>query len=191
MQPGVLHSQTSPDARQPAWQVRSVTTLVGALSLWLTWAQVFADAEPTHETTNPTNAGVLNLTLPSLDRRVATLRKVADPVERDKLCTPSSAYARALDRVLQPDARIFLSGVVGMDNAAKMRAYYFLRNYLFPRSVEISLDGRAVFHEWWFEGVPCDSPEELRAKGFDLLLLMPKRGTDIQMMSLSNKGAPR
>ena len=168
-----------------------MTLLVGALSLWLTWSQVVADPEPANETTNPNKPGVLNLTLASLDRRVATLRRTADPVERDKLCTPFSAYARSLDRVLQPDARIFLSGVVGMDNATKMRAYYFLRNYLFPRSVEISLDGMAVFHEWWFEGVPCDSPEELRAKGFDLLLLTPKSGNDIQMMPLSKKGEPR
>jgi len=129
--------------------------------------------------------------LASLDRRIATLQQIADPVERDKLCTPFSAYGRALDRALPPDARIFLSGVLGQANGSRLRIYYFLRNYLFPRTVEISLDGQAIFHESWFEGVPADSPDELRAKGFDLLLNMPAGGDDIQRMPLSPKGAPR
>jgi len=161
------------------------------MSVFLTWPQVFSGPEPAGHPASPKPPTLPNPSLPSLSQRAAMLRQITDPVERDKLCTPFSAYGRSLDRGLPPDARVFLSGIIGRDNGSRRRVYYFLRNYLFPRSVEISLDGKAVFHEEWFEGVPCESPEELRTKGFDLLLLMAPHSDDIQVIPLTPKGALR
>ena len=182
-----LEKRPSPAIQQPQWPAIAVTVLVGAMSAWLTWPQLFPGTEP------PNQAARSNLSppLPRLSQRAATLRQIADPVERDKLCTPFSAYARSLDRVLQPDARVFLSGLLGKENGSRLRIYYFLRNYLFPRDVEISLDGKAVFHESWFAGVPNASPDELRTKGFDLLLHMSTSSDDIQLMPLTSKGVPK
>ena len=182
-----IQKRRSPAARQPQWSATAVTVVVGAMSAWLTWTQLFPGAEPANQAVRSN----LYPALPSLSQRAATLREIADPVERDKLCTPFSAYARALDRALQSDARVFLSGILGKENGSRLRIYYFLRNYLFPRDVEISLDGKAVFHESWFAGVPTDSPEELRTKGFDLLLHMPTSSDDIQIMPLTSKGVPK
>jgi hypothetical protein len=173
--------------RQPQWPAISVTVLVGAMSVWLTWPQVFPGPEPAKQPTLPS----LNQPLPSLNQRVAMLRQITDPIERDKRCTQFSAYGRTLDHVLPPDARVFLSGILGKDHGSRLRIFYFLRNYLFPRDVEISLDEKAIFHEWWFEGVPSDSPEELRTKGFDLLLLMPTDSDTIKSIPLTTKGVPR
>ena len=175
-----LQDRTPPARAQAQWPVISVTVLVGAMSVWLAWPRFFPGLQSADEAT-----------LANLNRRVAMLRQITDPIERDKLCTPLSAYGRALDRALPPDARVFLSGIIGQDNGPRLRLYYFLRNYLFPRNVEISLGGKAVFKEWWFDGVPCESPAELRRNGFDLLLLMPTNGNDMQIIPLTPKGVPR
>jgi len=101
---------------------------------------------------------------------VSQLQQQTDPVEREKICIADASIARKIDRVAAPNARIFVSGVLGRDGAGKSSFYVFLQNYLFPRDVEISLDGRAAFTDGTFEGVPCDSPEILQAKGFDILI---------------------
>jgi hypothetical protein len=75
--------------------------------------------------------------LSALSQRAARLRQVSDPVERDRLCTPLAAYARALDRSLAPEARVFVSGILGKENGTRIGVYYFLRNYLFPRMVVV------------------------------------------------------
>jgi len=190
MQPLILEDQSPPAGRQTPAALTLVTVVVGAMALWLTWPQVHSGPVSIGHATLPT-LPTLTLTLPDLNRRVATLRQILDPVERDKLCTPFSARGRVLDRSLPPDAHVFLSGIVGKDNGSKLSAYFFLRNYLFPRNVEISLDGRAVFHEWWFEGVSSDSPEELRSNGFDVWLRIPARGNAVEVRDLSTKGAPQ
>lgn len=160
-----------------AWEGTAVTVLVAMVALGLTWPELVAtDGRP---------AG-----LPALDRRADTLAAIADPVERDGLCTPLAAQARALDRRLPEDARVFLSGVVGPGLGPRLRVYYFLRNYLFPRPVEISLDGKARFHEWWFDGVPGDSADELRAHGFDVQLRFADDGT-LDVVPLTPRGEAR
>src|SRR5262249_44534144 len=83
--------------------------------------------------------------LASMALRLPYLKKTTDPIERDKICIPLSAYGRMLDKAIQPDAKIFMAGMLGKENSGKLGLYYFLRNYLFPRQVEISLDGKAVF----------------------------------------------
>jgi len=157
-----------------AWDTAAVTLLVATLALVLARPQLIATAGRPAE-------------LSALSRRAATLAGIDDPVERDRLCTPLAARARSLDRELPNDTRVFLSGVVGLGFERRLHVYYFLRNYLFPRPVEISLDGKARFHEWWFDGVPCDSADELRARGFDVQLRFAGdgRSLDVDVVPLS------
>ena len=126
-------------------------------------------------------------TLPNLDRRVALLRQVDDPISRDSFNGGFNAFARQLDRTLPKDARIFLSGMLGKSNASQLGYYFILRNYLFPRTVAVSLDGKPVLQEGWFEGIPSDSPSELRANGFDLLLGFSTNNT-LRVIPLTQKG---
>lgn len=156
------------------WPVALVTGLVGALAIWLAWPKIFPGP---------------GLTLPGLDRHASQLRQITDPVTRDMQCYVISACGRALDRALPPDAHVFLSGVLGKDNCLKTHWYWFFRNYLFPREVEISLDRKAIFHEWWYEGVPYKSRAELRANGFDLLVVIPLTNTNkLPLIPLTRKG---
>jgi len=175
------HNKTPPAvAGLPSWPVPLVTLLIGTMAVCLVWPQIFPGPERANEPT-----------LSNLDQRATALEQITNPVERDKYCIPLSAYARALDRALPPDARVFLSGMIGKEKGPRGGYYFFLRNYLFPRDVEISLDGKAIYHEGWFEGVPCDSPAELRTNGFDVLLLMATNSDNIQIIPLTDKGAPR
>ena len=115
------------------------------------------------------------------------LRQVDDPIRRDSFNGGFSAFARQLDQKLPRDARVFLSGMIGKNNEPQIGYYYVLRNYLFPRTVAISLDEKPVFQEGWFEGIPCDSPGELRANGFDLLLMFSTNNT-LRVVPLTQKG---
>lgn len=118
------------------------------------------------------------------------MRAITDPVKRDQYCIPLSAYGRALDRAIAPDARVFMGGMLGETNGGRMGLYYFLRNYLFPRQLAISLDGKAVLTDHGAEGIPCDSPEELRKHGFDLFLNPTPDGM-FQLVPLTEKGVPK
>jgi hypothetical protein len=128
--------------------------------------------------------------LQDLDRRAAVLRKITDPVQRDGLCVPLSAYGRALDRALPRDSRVFLSGMVGKTNGGKLGYFYFLRNYLFPRDVEISLDAKPLFKGEWYEGVPCDSAAQLQTNGFDLFIRLGQNDA-FQLIPLTTNGIPK
>jgi hypothetical protein len=169
-----------PAKPRPQVTVIFVTLLAGLTAIWLAWPQVFPGPEQANE-----------MTLPNLDRRASVLSQITDPVKCDSMCIPLSAYGRALDRALSPDARVFLSGLIGKNNGGRGGYYFFLRNYLFPRDVEISLDAKAFYHEGWFEGVSCDSPAELQTNGFDVLLLMSTNSDNIQIIPLTQKGVPK
>jgi hypothetical protein len=173
-------NQTPAVSLRLQWPMALVTGLVGALVVWLAWPKIFPGPGQADE-----------MTLPGLDRRASQLRQITDPVKRDAQCNETSAGARSLDRALAPDAHAFLAGMLGKENASKLGYYFFLRNYLFPREVEISLDRKAIFHEWWFEGVSYKSPAELRANGFDILLRMPTNGGEIEYIALTRKGVPK
>lgn len=125
-----------------------------------------------------------------LNERAAVLSHVSDPVERDKMCIPLAAYGRALDRALDKNARIFISGVVGTKNTGNGGYYFFLRNYLFPRDVEISLGQPPVFTCEWAAGIDCDSPQVLQSNGFDLLVRLGSNG-QVSLIPLTVKGVPR
>jgi hypothetical protein len=155
----------------------AVTLAVGIVALGLVAEQLLAGTKPEHE-----------ITLSDLNQRAYALQKIADPVQRDSYCIPLSAYGRALDRALDKNARVFFSGVLGETNHGSLGYYYFIQNYLFPRDVEISLDGHAVSTGDYFDGVPCDSPSVLQAKGFDLMIRSGTNG--LELVPLTKKGVP-
>jgi hypothetical protein len=160
------------------WPVLIVTLLVGIFAFGLVIAQ-FYDAQ------NPAS----QVSLSNLSDRIPVLQATTNLVKRDELCVPLSAYGRALDGALPPDARVFVTGMIGT-NCSSLGYYFFLRNYLFPRDVEISLDGHATFYrENWVIGVPCDSPEVLKTNGFDLMILYANN--QMQLVPLTQKGVPR
>lgn len=159
------------------WPILIVTLLVGIFAAGLVIAQ-FYDAQ------NPTS----QVALSNLAQRIPVLEATTNLVKRDELCVPLSAYGRALDSALPPDARVFVTGMVGT-NCASLGYYFFLRNYLFPRDVEISLDGHATFfRENWVIGVPCDSPDVLKTNGFDLMIRYAH--DQMQLIPLTQKGVP-
>jgi len=126
------------------------------------------------------------LALSNLDQRVPVLEGITNSIQRDRFCIPLSAYGRWLDSALPPDARIFVTDMLGPTNAPSDGNYFFLRNYLFPRDVEISLDGHAISVSDGFSGVPCDSPEILKNNGFDLMI-----NSQLQLTPLTPKGVPK
>jgi hypothetical protein len=154
-----------------------VTLAVGIVALGLVAAQLLAGARPDQE-----------IALSMLNQRAEALQKTADPIQRDSYCIPLSAYGRSLDRALDKNARVFFAGLIGKTNAGGVGYYYFLQNYLFPRDLEISLDGHAVQTEDYFDGVPCDSPAVLQTNGFDLMIRCGANG--LQLIPLTTRGTP-
>ena len=111
------------------------------------------------------------LSLANLDQLADQMEHVTNWIERDQhYGVGLAAMGRELDAAIAPDARVFVSGMLGPTNLGKGGYYYFLKNYLFPRDVEISLDGKAISGGDGFYGVPCDSPDVLRSNGFDFLI---------------------
>lgn len=154
----------------------AVTLLAAIVATCLVWPQIFPD---------PAQVDAMNL--PNLDKRAAMLRQTTDPVRRDSVCIGLSAMGRQLDQALQPDARVYLAGMLGPTNTPALGYYYFLRNYLFPRDVEISL-GPAVFSDKEFDGVDCTSPETLKTNGFDIIIGFPDN--QLRVLPLTPKGVP-
>lgn len=150
----------APAAGPPAafdWPTLVTTLLVGIFAAGLVIAQFSYAQDPNSQ-----------IALSNLDQRISFLEGTTNLIQRE--ATGLSALGRQLDGVLPPDTRIFITGMVGT-NCTSLGYYYFLRNYLFPRDVEISLDGHATFYrENWVIGVPCDSPDVLRSNGFDLMI---------------------
>lgn len=155
----------------------AVTLLVSAVAFGLIVAQFSWADEPGNQ-----------LSLSTLDARVPLLESTTNWIQRDSYCVPLSAYGRALNAALAPDARVFITGMLGPTNAPAVGFYYFLKNYLFPRHVEISLDGKAVGRKDGFYGVPCDSPELLRSNGFDLMIQFTDNRPNL--IPLTPKGVP-
>jgi hypothetical protein len=127
------------------------------------------------------------LSLWQLDQRAGQLADIKDPIARDERCIPTAMMARRLNERPPADTRIFVNGVVGTSNSARETTYFFLRNYLFPRDVEISLDGKAAQTLEGFSGVPCESRDELRTNGFDVLIRFQTNNT-IAVSPLTPKG---
>ena len=130
------------------------------------------------------------LSICKLNRRIRALESCQDLSERDMLCLPLSATARALDRKLNPTACIFVDGALGNDEPDSRTFYFFLQNYLFPRDVEISVDGKAYVSGFEFKGMPFRSLDQLETNGFDALVRQESNGT-IDVTPLSAKGAAK
>lgn len=160
------------------WPAIVVTVLVGAVALGLLSSQFSYADDPGNQ-----------LSLQNLDNRVSLLESTGTNwIQRDKYCMGLSAYARSLDQVLQPGARVYLTDMLGATNAPKLGFYYFFKNYLFPREVAISLDGKATNGFGGFSGIPCDSPELLKSNGFDLMIDFS--GNQPNLIPLTQKGVP-
>jgi hypothetical protein len=168
-----------PAKTRSEWPDFLVVIMIGSLAAYLMWPQIFSE----NETEN-------TLTLAKLDKRAAMLRQIPDPIQRDAACIGLSAYGRQLDQHIPKDAHIFFSGMLGKENAGKLGYYFFLRNYLFPRELEISLDRKTTASFDGFKGVDATSVEELRTNGFDLWL---KIGADdnISFQPITEKGVPK
>jgi len=179
-------SPETPPAKPPGaaaqWPVILVTVLVGIFALALIFPPLFS--------TNGQGQNQLQV----LSKGFPVLRNNENPMQRDTLdfilnggndiSDPRmeayaqrpmglAALSRAYDQMLPKNARIFLSGMVGKENTSRGGYYFFLRNYLFPRDLEISLGKPATYisdDEAWMDGIDCTDPEVLRTNGFDLFL---------------------
>lgn len=166
-----------PKAKAIQWPGVAVILLVGLVAFGLVIAQFSWANDPSSQ-----------LSLANLDQRASQMASITNWIERDSHCVGLSAMGRQLNAALAPDARVFISGMLGPTNASKTGYYYFLKNYLFPRDVEISLDGKSHGEMNGFSGVPCDSPGVLRSNGFDVMLDFTDNRPSL--IPLTPKGVP-
>lgn len=171
-------AELSPQALAFDWQAALVTLLVSAAAFSLVAGQFSSAPDPQSQ----------QISLSSLDQRVPVLEQITNWVQRDQFCVPLAAYGRALDAALAPDARVFMTGMLGPTNQGSLGYYYFLRNYLFPRHVETSLDGHARNTMEGLAGVPCDSPDVLRSNGYDLMIQFSNN--QLHLIPLTPKAFP-
>ena len=171
-------AEPSPRASTFDWQATLVTVLVSAVAFGLVAAQFSSSAQ------DPQNQNSLY----NLDQRVPMLEQTTDWIKRDQMCVGLSALGRQLDAQIAPDAKVFMTGMLGPTNAPSLGYYYFLRNYLFPRHVQISLDGNAINTRHGFTGVPCDSPDILKSNGYDVVILF-SNGQIQNIIALTPKAA--
>ena len=151
--------------------------LVGAVAFGLIAAQFVWASDPKKV-----------ISISNLDSRVTLLESATNWVQRESYCIPFAYFARSLDARLQPDARVFVSGAVGATNMSDAGYYFYLKNYLFPRDVEISLDGKSITGRDRFYGIPCSSTNVLKANGFDLMIRLSNNKLP-DVISLTPKGA--
>lgn len=146
---------------------------IGLIVMQLVWAAQFARAK--NDPANPENQAILanQLSLSLLYDRATTL---ASDTNWNEHCIGLAAMGRELDAALAPGARVFIPDMLGPTNLSKAGYYYFMKNYLFPHEVEISLDGKSTSGSDGFSGIPCDSPDILRSNGFDVIIDFTDRG---------------
>ena len=108
-------------------------------------------------------------------QRATMLAGEADPIKRDAMCIPLSAFGRSVDAQIPTNARVYLAGMLGPENSGNLGYFYFLTYYLFPREVAISLGQPPVYNlASVAQGRNPVSLEELAQAGYDLVLqLMP------------------
>jgi hypothetical protein len=159
------------------WPALLVSLIIGVAAFAMAAPQFHNNQDPQAEPT-----------LADLNQRVALLESVTNPIQREGYCVGLAAYGRALDSALPPDARVFITGLMGT-NCTSLGYYFFLKNYLFPRDVEISLDRNIIYTENGFIGPACDSPAVLKTSGFDLAILF--NNNQMQLVPLTQKGVPK
>ena len=152
-----------------------LTLLVGAVVFGLIAAQFSWAHDPTKQ-----------ISLLNLDARVPLLESATNWVKRESYCVPFAHFARSLDARLRPDARVFVSGIVGSTNMSESGFYFYLKNYLFPRDVEISLDGKSITGNDRFYGIPCSSTNVLKTNGYDVMIQFSNNVPEV--VTLTPKG---
>jgi hypothetical protein len=108
--------------------------------------------------------------------RATMLGNETDPVKRDSMCIPLSALGRSIDAQIPTNARVFLAGMLGQENAGKVGYYYFLNYYLFPRKVDISLGQPPIYTSAGYAGRNPASLDELTQSNYDLVLQLAPDG---------------
>jgi hypothetical protein len=108
--------------------------------------------------------------------RADALDREPDPIRRDSMCIPLSAFGRSIDAQIPTNARVFLLNMLGPENQGNLGYYYFLNNYLYPREVAISLGTPPKFVNQGVEGRSPTNAEELAQAGYDLVLKQGPEG---------------
>jgi hypothetical protein len=95
----------------------------------------------------------------------------SDPLKRDSMCIPLSAFGRSIDAQVPTNARVYLAGMLGPEKSGNLGYFYFLTYYLVPREVAISL-GQPPTYQLGGVAVGHDPTnyEELAQVGYDLVL---------------------
>lgn len=154
-----------------------ITTLTLLVAAGLVAAQFSYANDPTSQ-----------ISLSNLNQRVQVLGTITDPVQRDRYGIGLAYSARQINAVLSPDARVFLTDMTGETNASHLGFYFFLRNYLFPRDVEISLTNGHWGKAGGYVAPSYDSPEVLKSNGFDLMIRFDNN--QLQFVPLTTNGVP-
>ena len=104
-------------------------------------------------------------------QRATMLAAEADPIKRDSMCIPLSAFGRSIDTQIPTNARVYMSGILGPEGSGNLGYFYFLTYYLFPREVALSLGQRPVYNlSGAVQGHSPASFDELAQAGYDLVL---------------------
>jgi len=110
-------------------------------------------------------------------QRATMLGNETDPIKRDSMCIPLSAFGRSVDAQIPTNARVFMAGMLGPEYAGRLGYYYFLTDYLFPREVAISLGQPPVYNlAGVAQGRNPASLDELSNAGYDLVMQLGPDG---------------
>jgi hypothetical protein len=110
-------------------------------------------------------------------QRATALGNVTDPIQRDSMSIPLSAFGRSMDAQMPTNARVFLAGMLGPENAGGLGYYYFLTYYLFPREVAISLGQPQTYNlAGVAQGRNPTNLDELKQAGYDLVMQLTPDG---------------
>jgi hypothetical protein len=88
-------------------------------------------------------------------------------MKRDTVVNVAAGADRTLDLELPADARVFMTGMTGTTNGARLGNYYYLTYYLFPREVAVTLD-KPRYTTAGFQGRSTESDVTIRANGFNV-----------------------
>jgi hypothetical protein len=144
----------------------------GVLAL-VALAAIYGAFAPTQLVSTEPNVELSQFSI--FQKRADALGAVSDPIQRDSMCIPLSAFGRSIDAQLPTNARVFLLNMVGPENGGKLGYYYFLTYYLFPREVAISIGETPHYTMTGMMGRAPASVDELVQAGYDLAL---QEGTD-------------
>lgn len=102
--------------------------------------------------------------------RANALARESNPIRRDAMCIPLSAFCRSIAAQIPTNSNVFLLGMLGPENSGSLGYYYFLNNYLYPRKVGISIGQPPKFTGHGVEGRNPTNTEELVRAGYDVVL---------------------